>query len=59
MKNHRMLKSWYVKRYKLHVDMTSWFNIRKFGWNLNGYVKRVVGIQLGWIQFSTLIKGHK
>ena len=59
MKNHRMIKTWYVKKCNLFIDVTSWFSIRTYGWNLRGYVKRVIGIQLGWIQFSTIIKGHK
>lgn len=59
MKNHIMLKSWYFKKYKIHLDLTNWFSIRTFGWKLNGYPQKVVGLQIGWLQGSILVNIRK
>ncbi len=55
---HKITNIHCFKWRNLHIDLTNWFAIRRFGWNLNGHNKHTFGLQAGWLQVTFLRDGR-
>jgi len=61
MKTHKIKQIYFKSKRpgrQIVIELTNWFDIRQFGWNLQGYNNHVYGLQIGWLQICVTRKGR-